>query len=149
MLDNEEDIEQNREETQAELGWIAEKRLPIVWKQKQSLIALWESPTSSRLTVVVGVEHHLKHWKGSTGEIEENVADAPSHCAFSAIVHHSLWDVLDERDSQLDVAACVKEVKPVPDTKHSDTKRDDNHSEKDADDASCDVRDTLVAALSD
>jgi hypothetical protein len=99
------------------------------------------------LTVVVRIQHHLKHGESSTGEIEKNVADAPSHGAFPPVIHHNLRHVLDECDGQLDVAACIEEIQPMPDAKDRYAKCDNDDCEEDADDASCNVRDTLISAL--
>jgi hypothetical protein len=58
-----------------------------------------------------------------------------------------LWHIFDKSNSKLDVAASVEEVKPMPDTEDSNTKRDNNHSKEDADNASGNVGDSLIAAL--
>lgn len=101
----------------------------------------------TRLTVVVAVEDHLQHRQHPAGKVEQNVSDAPALRALPPVVHHSLWHVLDERDRQLDVAAGVEEVQPVPDAGNRDAQSHDDDGEEDGDDAASNIRDSLVAAL--
>lgn len=64
-------------------------------------------PNEIGLTVIVRVQNHLEHWKSSTSEVEEDVPNTPADGGFSSVVHHSLWHVFNQRDSELDVATSV------------------------------------------
>lgn len=99
------------------------------------------------LTEIIRIEDHLQHREHSAGKVEKNVADAPSLCAFPPVIHHSLWHVLDERNRQLNVAAGVEEVQPVPDTGRRNAQSHDDDNEEDRDDTAGDIRDSLVGAL--
>lgn len=58
MLDHEEDVENHREESQAELGRVPENGAPVV--------------------VVVGEDKHLRYGENAAREVQEDVADAPA-----------------------------------------------------------------------
>lgn len=103
--------------------------------------------TNDDLTIIVRIEDHLQHGEHAAGEVEQNISDAPSLRALPPVIHHSLWHVLDERDRQLDVAAGVEEVQPVPDASNCDAKSHDDDNKEDCNDAAGDIRDSLVGAL--
>ena len=70
MLVHEEDVEENGEEAEAELGGVAKDGAPVV--------------------VVVGDDEHLADAEEPAGEVEHDVADAPADGAFPEVVHVGL-----------------------------------------------------------
>lgn len=92
VLGDEQDVEQDGEEPQTELGWISEDGAPVV--------------------VVIADEEHLDDGERSTGEVEDNVSDAPTHSALTSVVHVRLGHILDESYPQLDVGTEVEEREP-------------------------------------
>lgn len=75
----------------------------------------WISPNIDGFTIIVCVDQHLEDRKPATGEVEENISDAPSTGALSAEIHECLWHVLDQRDAQFYVATRVEKIEPVYD----------------------------------
>ena len=70
MLQHEEDVEQDGEETQAKFRWIAKNRAPII--------------------VVVGDDEHLADTKETAGEVKHHIPNAPAGSALPKIVHVGL-----------------------------------------------------------
>lgn len=99
------------------------------------------------LTVIVRVQYHLQHWKSAAGEIKQNISNTPPNSAFSSVVHHSLRYVFDKCNREFNVATGVEEVKPVPNASYGHDECYNNHSKKDANDATRDVWDSLFTAL--
>ena len=60
MLKHEEHVEDDGEEPQSELSGVPKEAAPVV--------------------VVVGDEEHLQHAQAASGEVQQDVADAPAHC---------------------------------------------------------------------
>lgn len=75
MLDQEQDIEEDGEETETELGWIPEDGTPVV--------------------VVVPNEKHLKDGERTSGKIQEYIAYTPTNCTLTSIVHEGLRYIFD------------------------------------------------------
>lgn len=69
MLDDEQNVEQDGEQAQAELGGIAENRLPVVWKQEKHFHS-GSLRTLAVLTVIVSVQKHLQHGQRAAGEVQ-------------------------------------------------------------------------------
>jgi len=110
MLEHEENVEEDGEEAEAEFCRVTEDRTPII--------------------VVVRDDEHLSHTESSSGEVKQDVPDAPAGGRLAAIVHNSLGNVLDERDEEFDVRAHVQKVYPLEERRESEA---DRHSEKDSD----------------
>ena len=70
MLIHEEDVEEDGEEAEAELGGVAKDGAPVV--------------------VVVGDDEHLGDAEETAGEVEHDVADAPADGALAQVVHVGL-----------------------------------------------------------
>lgn len=70
VLYHEQDVKEYGEQSQAELGRITEQRVPII--------------------VIVCVQDHLQHTQHSTCKVQQNVADTPSRCTLSPVVHQGL-----------------------------------------------------------
>ncbi len=76
------------------------------------------------LTFVVGNHKHLANAEYSTGEVQDDIANAPAHCALSTPVQVGLWYVLDQGDEQLHIGADVEEVEILQDGSKRKNQRD-------------------------
>ena len=106
VLQHEEDVKDNREETQPKLGGVTKQRTPVI--------------------IVVSYEEHLHHAECATCEVKQDIANAPTHCALPLVVHESLRDIFDESDAQLDIGAVGEEGQPVDNTGQSEYQSDGN-----------------------
>ena len=61
VLEHEEDIKHNREESQTKLGWITKQSSPVI--------------------IVVSYQKHLNHAQSSSCEVQQDVANAPTNSA--------------------------------------------------------------------
>jgi len=129
MLKHEEHVKNDGEESKSKLGWVTKNAAPII--------------------IVVSNEDHLEYTEGSTGEIEDDVPNAPAHSAFAPEVHVSLWHVLDDRDSQLNVGAVVEEVQPRDGADNGEDESDDDHTGDYQEKAETAPGDSLIAPVVD
>lgn len=127
MLEHEEDVEQDGEQSEAELGGVAEEGAPVV--------------------VVVGDEDHLEDAEGASGEVEEDVANAPTNGTLASEVHVGLGDILDQRDPELHIGAVEEEVQPGDDTDAGEDEGDDDEDEDGSEDGETPPGDLLAAPL--
>jgi len=120
MLENEKYVKEDREKTKSELGWISEDGTPVI--------------------VVVRNQEHLEDAEEASGEVEKDIADAPSRSALPPKIHVRLGDVLDEGDSELDVGAVVEEVEPRDDTRERENETDPDEDGDPAENTATDFR---------
>lgn len=90
VLDEEDNIKEDGEDAQSELGWVSEDQCPLV--------------------IIVRLEEHLEEAKAAPCEIQEHTANAPAPGAFVVKVHVGLWEILDQRDDELDVGEAEEEL---------------------------------------
>lgn len=120
MLNHKEYIEHHRKQSKAEFGWIAENRGPVICKNQLKMrfdcaIVVAVIDGRDAFTIIVCVNHHLQNTQPAAGEVHENVANAPSAGALSAIIHECLRHILDQCNAQLNVTARVEKIEPVDD----------------------------------
>jgi hypothetical protein len=65
--------------------------------------------------MVDGIQERLRNRERATGEIQDHLVDTPAHGALAVPIHVCLWNVLDQRDAELDVAKEVHIVQPRDD----------------------------------
>lgn len=87
MLRHEDEIEKDTHVSQSELDWISDHAAPVWLK--------------------AGVNEELEDGQYPTGEIQEDLSNAPSDRRLALVIHPDLWHVLDDRDNEFDVPESV------------------------------------------
>ena len=98
VLKHEEDVKEDGEEAEAELGWIAKDARPVVvvvsdQDHLQVAIEAFYPPPSDQDHHNHDYHHDLYDGKTSASEVEEDIADAPAYCAFPSEVHVRLRNI--------------------------------------------------------
>ena len=97
--------------------------------------------------MIVSQEERLHDAQTASGEVQEDVSDAPALSALPLVVHDGLGEVLDERDEELDVGAQVEELQPVDHRGQGQDHGDGEEDEDPEDDQLAYPRDGLVRPL--
>ena len=97
--------------------------------------------------MVVRQQKRLEKTERTPGEIEENVANAPSEGALPPVVHEGLREVLDECDEELDIGAQVEELEPVDHRRQRHDHGDGEEDEDTEDDKLAKPRNGLICSL--
>ena len=115
MLEHEKDIKHDGKKAEPQFGGVTKEGAPII--------------------IVVGDDKHLADAEDASGEVEHDVADAPSDCALPAVVHIGLFvdkggivkrlafrmqllsasylgHILDECDGKLHIGAGIHKGQP-------------------------------------
>jgi len=129
VLEHEEDVKEDGEETETKLGRVAKDARPVV--------------------VVVSDQDHLNDGETSASEVEEYISNTPADSAFPSEVHIRLRNILYDCDPQFDVGEVVEHVQPGDD---ADSGQDEGDRDEDGDaqqDRQAPLRHLLVAPLED
>lgn len=66
------------------------------------------SGNAAPVPLETGVNDQLHDGQDAPGEVKQDLHDTPSLGRFALVVEEDLWDVLDERGDELDIAQRVK-----------------------------------------
>lgn len=105
VLKQEDDVEEDGDESDAELGEVAEETDPV--------------------GIVVGEQQHLEDAEGAAAQVEQHAADRPADRRLPLVIEPGLRRVLDDRDGERNVREIRDGSQPGEDAESSDRHQDD------------------------